>query len=40
MFSGLILTKPITIHANDIIEIRIEKNSSDYGSFKLIGNLT
>lgn len=40
VFEGLNITDPIVIHANDIIDIRIDKNSSDYGSFKLTGNLT
>jgi hypothetical protein len=40
VFDGLILTSPIMIYANDIINIRVYKSFYTEGAFKLIGSTT
>ena len=38
IFDGLVMTSPIIISANDVVNIRIYKNFYDTGKFQLIGN--
>lgn len=40
VFDGLILSTPIMIYANDIIQIRVYKSFLDNSTFKLIGSTT
>jgi hypothetical protein len=40
VFDGLILSTPIMIYANDIIQIRVYKSFLDNTTFKLIGSTT
>ena len=39
VFDGTILSNPIIIKSNDVVTIRVYKNFSVTGSFKLIGNI-
>ena len=39
IFDGTVLTTPLIFNANDVIGIRVTKNLSTTGSFKLIGNI-
>lgn len=38
IFDGLVMTSPIIISANDVINIRVYKNLNSTGKFQLIGN--
>jgi hypothetical protein len=38
IFDGTILVTPLIFNANDAIKVKVYKNASTTGSFKLIGN--
>jgi len=39
VFDGVVLNSPLIVKANDIVTIRVYKNTMTIGSFKLIGNI-